>query len=266
MSIQSHPDIPLWIQNKIVGFFNYTQSVEMVLDGSIQDNPADGEGNTLGPTLAARILEVKNGLPSRRFSDLAEIDAIQGVGKGTMQDLVYSFGQTADATFKKALYESGTLPENWPIEYCRYIIEDSDSFEQTAGDPYMLRIFVLNRVLEVAQKMTVAEPAQEQMLEEIATAYIDTYSNSTPAAAYALALWFYQFDADNWFSWEQIQAQTIAYFEYNMQTHPWRMDLHLLKGFVNRGIINPGTSAKDLPVVVNWAEQSISFWVSALYD
>ncbi|MFK7797737.1 MAG: hypothetical protein AB8E82_09795 [Aureispira sp.] len=266
MSIQSHPNIPLWIQNKIVGFFNYAQSVDMILDGSIQDDPVDGHGNTMGTTLAARILAVKNNLPSRRFEDLEEIDAIQGVGVGTIQDLVYSFGQIADAAFKKALYESGTLQENWPIAYFRYTIQDSTLFEQTVNDPNSLRIFVLNKVLAEGQANAVPEVEQEQMLEEVAMAYIDTYSNSTPAAAYALALWFYQFDADNWFSWEQIQAQTIAYFEHNMQTHPWMMDLHLLKGFVNRGILKPGVSAKDLPVVVNWAEQSISFWVSALYD
>ena len=44
------------------------------------------------------------------------------------------------------------------------------------------------------------------------------------------------------------------------------MDLHFFKGFRNRGIISPGISPADLPVVINWAEQTITFWVSALYD
>ncbi|PHN04873.1 hypothetical protein [Flavilitoribacter nigricans] len=267
MSTTSHPDIPLWIQNRIIGFFNRARNVDMILDGTIRDDPADGPGKTMGRTLAARILRVRNELPRRRFSDLAEIDRIAGVGTGTLQDLVYSFGVSAAEAFRGSMYESGTIYEgNWALEFFRFPLEDQQEFESIARDEKELRQFVLEKLTDLLQERSVGAKAAEAMLTDIRTAYIDQYSNSTPAAAYALALWFYEFDADNWFSWERIQQQTIAYFEHNASTYPWLMDLYLFKGFRNKGIIPSGICPEDLPVVVNWAEQTITLWVSALYD
>ncbi|MCB0568239.1 MAG: hypothetical protein KDC66_00670 [Phaeodactylibacter sp.] len=267
MSVTSHPEIPLWIQNRIVGFFNWARNVDMILDGTIQDDPSDGPGSTMGRTLAARILRERNGLPGRRFTDLEQIDSIRGVGPGTIRDLVYSFGASADEVFRKALYESGTIyMENWPLEYFRFTIDDQQEFVSIAQDNEKLRQFVVEKVDNVCRERAVASEKCEAMLTELRTAYIDEYSNSTPIAGYALALWFYDFDADNWFSWEQIQEQTIAYFDHNSNTYPWFMSLNLFKGFRNRGIISPGICPACLPVVVNWAEQAVTFWVSALYD
>ncbi|MGH1338056.1 MAG: hypothetical protein ACRBFS_18185 [Aureispira sp.] len=267
MSATSHPNIPLWIQHRIVGFFNHARNVNMILEGPIQDDPSDGPGTTIGAILAARILRERNNLPTRRFTDLAQIDAVQGVGVGTIKDLVYSFGNSADDVFQQAMYTSGTIyPENWPLEYFRYAIEDKTAFEAIANDPENLRTFLVDKLNIEGHNRQVNTNDLQQMTQELREAYLDAYNNSTPAAAYALALWFYQFDADNWFSWEQIQAQTIAYFEHNRNSYPWRMDFYRCKGFVNRGLLAPGISAKDLPVTVNWAEQTISFWVSALYD
>ena len=267
MSTTSHPQIPLWIQNRIVGFFNWARNVNMLLDGSIVDDPSDGPGTTMGPTLAARILRERNLLPNRRFTDLQQIDQIKGVGPGTIQDLVYSFGISADEAFKASMYESGTIHvENWPLEYFRFTVEDQQTFQNLAQDNAQLRAFILDKVAGVCAARDVSAGNTQAMLDTLANAYIDDFSNSTQAAGYALALWFYRFDADNWFSWEQIQIQTLAYFSHNSNTYPWMMDLHFFKGFENKGIISPGICPKDLPVVVNWAEQSLNFWISALYD
>ena len=267
MSVTSHPNIPLWVQNRIVGFFNRARNVDMILDGSIQDHAADGTGNTMGRTLAARILREKKALAKRNFTDFEQIDSIRGVGPGTVEDLVYSFGKSADAVFKKSMYDSGTIyQDNWPLEYFRFPIEDKNTFLAIAQNKDNLRQFIIEKVGEVSSERNVIAAKKDAMIADVSEAYIDNYSNSTPAAAYALALWFYEFDADNWFSWERIQEQTSQYFDYNANTYPWFMDLYFFKGFTNRGIISPGLSPKDLPVVINWVEQSITFWVSALYD
>lgn len=267
MSVTSHPQIPLWIQNRIVGFFNWARNVDMILDGTIQDDPSDGPGSTMGPALAARILRERNLLPSRRFSDLEEIDRISGVGPGTIKDLVYSFGISADEAFQKSMYESGTIyQENWPLEFFRFTIEDKDTFTTLAQDQEKLRAFVLEKVDEVSKEREVTDENIGKMLQQLKGAYIDNYSNSSPTASYALALWFYEFDADNWFSWEGIQEQTLGYFDHNAATYPWFMDLYFFKGFQNLGIIPPGICPDDLPVVVNWAEQTVTFWISGLYD
>ena len=213
MSIASHPEIPLWTQNRIIGFFNWARNVGMILDGTIRDDPSDGPGTTMGRILAARILRERNKLPTRRFTDLEQIDKIRGVGPGTIKDLVYSFGVSADEAFQTSMYESRTIyQENWPLEYFRFPFEDQKDFSALAQDNEKMRTFIIEKVEEVCQERSVAEEKCQEMLDELQAAYIDSYSNSTPIAGYALALWFYDFDADNWFSWEQIQQQTIGYF------------------------------------------------------
>jgi hypothetical protein len=206
-------------------------------------------------------------LPFRRFTDLQQLDDIRGVGAGTLQDLVYSFGTTAAAYFKREMYASGTIYEtNWPLEYFRYELPDAAAFNALANDVTALRTFVIDKVQTESTAKGLPSSATNQMVQELQSAYPDYYSNGSYEAAYALALWFYRFDADNWFSWARIQEQTTAYFDYHMGGNPWQMDLYLFKGFVNRGLVPPGISAKDLPIVVNRAEQSVTFWISALYD
>ncbi len=259
--------IPSWIQNRILSFFNRAQNINDILDGTIQDDPSNGPGNTMGQTLAARILRERNNLPWQRFTTFQQLDDIRGVGTGTIQDLVYSFGTTADEAFKQAMYSTGTIyPVNWPLEYFRYEIADQAAFNALATNEQNLRTFIVDKVSTESQNNNVQAASIAAMTGEVTSAYIDSFSNSTPEAGYAFALWFYRFDADNWFSWERIQERTLAYFDYHQGGATWQMDFYLFKGFVNRGIVPPGISAKDLPVTVNWAEQTVSFWISALYD
>lgn len=260
-------DVPMWIQDRIVAFFNAAQNVEMILDGTIMDDPADGPGRVFGPALAARILRTKNELPRRQFSSFEEIDAIRGVGPDVIQDLVYSFGKTADETFRNSMYETGTIyMENWPLEYFRFEIGDKDTFYELTHNREQLRQFIMEKVAQVSKERGVSAENTEAMLTDLKQAYIDDYSNSTPIASYALALYFYDFDADNWFSWDTIQKQTLGYFDHYMNTNNWSMELFQFRGFRNRGIIEPGIAPEVLPVVATEAELAISFWITALYD
>ena len=156
MSLTSHPDIPIWVQNRIVGFFNRARNVGMILDGTIKDDPADGPGRTISRPLAARILRERNQLERRRFTDLEQIDNIRGIGPNTIQDLVYSFGISAAAAFQESMYASGTIfQENWPLEYFRFTIDDREAFQSIANNRSQLRQFVIDKVEAVAQEREV---------------------------------------------------------------------------------------------------------------
>lgn len=263
----STTNIQAWVLNRILAFFNAANTVENILDGTIQDDPADGPGRTLGPKLAARILRAKNQLPRRRFTDFSQLDNVTGVGEGTIQDLVYSFGTNAAEAFQSSMYEDNVIfPENWPLEFFRFTIEDQAQFMELIQDDVLFRTYVCDRIEELCHEREVSEDARRKMLEEIEGAYIDIYNNSTPAPAYALALWFYEFDADNWFSWERIQEQTEDYINYHMDSSNWEMELRFFRGVQQRGIIPVGITPTDLPVMVNWPEQAITIWFSTLYD
>lgn len=259
--------VPNWVANRILAFVNRARSVADLLDGSVQDDPSDGPGRTLGPTVAARILRHKASLPRRRYTTFAELDDVQGIGPGTIQDLVYSFGTAADQAFQNDMYAKPIIyKENWTLEFHRTAFEEQGSFREVVQDEKALRNWLVAQLGELGASRATTATQISNMQAAVSSAYVDRYSNSTPAAAYAFALWFYEFDADNWFSWERIQEACLAYFDYHMAGYPWEMELYLIKGFRQNGLIRNGITPDDLPVVINWAEQSISFWLSALYD
>jgi len=267
MSNTTFLNIPIWIQRRIVGFFNSVQNVDMILDGTIQDDPTDGDGKSIGRIVAARILRERNKLPDRKFTTLEQIDNVPGVGTDTIRDFVYSLGKSADETFRNEMYASRTIyMENWALEYFRYPVETEEAFLRLEQNPAELRQFIIEKLTQLAQDKAVPVDLANAMISDLAQAYIDFYSNSTQIAGYALAVWFYDFDADNWFSWESIQKQTLRYFSYHANEEQWQMDLYLFRGFTNRGIINPGISANALPVVMNKSELTVTFWLSELYD
>lgn len=263
----SSNDQPAWVQSRILGFFNSAQNVDDILDGTIVDDPSDGPGSVMGPTLAARILRTRNQLPRRRFTDFQQLDDIRGVGAGTLKDLFYSFNNPAAAAFRDYMYDNNVIyRENWPLEFDRSIIDDQEAFDELVFNEDAFRAWVVNRMEQLVAEHNVSEDRSKTMLDNLRSTYIDSYNNGIPAAGYAFALWFYEFDADNWFSWERIQAATATYFDFHMGSRESEMELRFFKGFHLLGIIEPGITPEDLPVVINWQERAITIWFSALYD
>jgi len=257
---------PAWAYNRIVSFFNTAQSVEDIVS-TVKDDPSDGPGRTISANLAARILRERSRFGFRGFTDFAQIDGIRGVGDGTVQDLLCTFNVSAAAAFQQKMYDDHVIyRENWPLEFFRYEIEDKEEFEKMVFDDQLLRNFVGEKIIELSEQRGVDQALCDQMVTDISAAYIDKYSNSIPTANIALALWFYEFDADNWFSWERILEVTAYYLDYYARTNNSEMELRFFKGFVNRGIIQPGITPDDLPVVLNYAEQCVTIWFSTLYD
>lgn len=259
-------NVPTWVANRILGFFNRVQSIDEIVNGPIQDDPSDGPGRTIGPTLAARILRERNNLRWRRFREFKEFDAIPGVGEGTIRDLVYSFGTSAAQAFQDRMYDDSIIfEENWTLEYFQTTFDEQETFNELVNDEEAFRQWIVEKVGAIGQERGADKQQIDEMTQQLSTAYMDTYFNTIPAAGYALALWFYEFDADNWFSWERIQEPTGAYFSHH-DGYPWEMELKFFKGFTQQGIIRPGITPEDLPVVINWPERAITIWFSALYD
>lgn len=265
MSSKQLAGIPVHLAQRILSFFNSAQQVSSITNSIIQDDPSDGPGNTIGPTLAARILRARKVLPRNRFTNLEELDAIPGFGTGTWDDLIYTFGPTAGETFRRKMYEEHVIFEsNWPLWLFEYPIEDPKEFQELATDDLKFRAFIGQQLEQICATEGAQKEHCAQALEAVSTNYLDAFTNSTQEAAHAMALWFYRFDADNWFSYEQVFEQTQAYFSF-YPDYPWEMDLRFFKG-IESTLIEPGITVSDLPIVINYPEQSISVWMSTLYD
>lgn len=255
---------PEWVNNRILNYFNQINDADELIAG-IKDDPSNGKGYAIGKVLAVKILKHKNNLPARRFRDIDELMAIKGFGKDKLKDLVYSLGTVAAKAFQQSLYNNGVIyKENWPVEYFSFPIKDEKIFNQIANNNGELRNFVSASISKICRSKRVKKAAHESMVEQVESAYIDPYSNGTEEAQIAMALWFYRFDADNWFSFERMLEQTGAYFNYHAAP-VWQMDLRFFKG-VEHQILKAGITPEDLPVVINHAEQSITIWTAALYD
>jgi len=254
---------PDWVNNRIVGFFNRVKNADEITNG-VSDDPSCGGGYGIGNLLAVKILKQRNTLPARRFRTIDQLMEIKGLGKDKLKDLVHSLGTSAAEFFKTGLYENGIIyKENWPVEYFSFPIKDKKTFQTIANNDGELRAFVSSSISKISRSKRVKSAAHEAMVEQVESAYIDSYQNGTEEALIAMALWFYRFDADNWFSFDQMLMATRGYFDYH-SVPVWEMNLKFFKGFEHR-ILN-GSTPKDLPVVVNHPEKTITIWTAALND
>ena len=191
-----------WVASRIIQFFNKAERPIDIVQG-VLDDPNDNENEAFRLSLAKRILQVRNTLPVRRFRELAQIDAIPGVGPDKMSDLAFTFNIPASVAFEKALFDQSILLSNWTMLRHEWVSETDEEHQNMVNHPEHFRQIV--RQLAVRAAMETAgydEDEAQQKTADLQTAFIDTYTNSTAEAAYAFALWFYRFDADNWFSFE----------------------------------------------------------------
>lgn len=266
-------NIPNHVAIRILDFFNRVKYVSEITDTLIQDDPSDGPGNTIGATLAARILRTRSEGPFNRFDTLEQLDAIQGFGEGTWKDLVYTFGRTAAEAFRDSLYVNHIIyKENWPTWVFEFPIEDEEKFDELTWNDEAYRNFIAEKLTAIAENEEVSESLSTQAIEGVKMAHIDRFEDQT-LASLSFAIWFYRFDPGNWFSFERMHEQTTAYFQYYDAKYPFQSynynSLLTLVAFngVPGNIINPtGITTDDLMTVLNYNERSVTIWMSTLYD
>jgi hypothetical protein len=250
--------------NRILRFFNSAQSAFEIVKG-IKDDPGDNETSAFTTKLAKRILEVRGQMPSFRFDSLEQIDAIQGVGPDKIEDLMYTFGRPAAEAFEANLFEKGVLYSNWTVIRYEHTSDTEEAYRAIVDDPTAFRTVVHQLATRAAMAIQDVELEEaEQATSSVSTDYIDIYNNNIPEGALAFALWFFRVDADNWFSFNRILAETTLFFDYHSNPYS-SMELRLFKGFNNAALINLITP-KDLAVTVNDAERVITLWVVGLAD
>jgi len=266
-------DIPTSVAARILDFFNRVNVVNDITHTIIQDDPSDGSGNSIGPTLAGRILRTRSEQEFNRFENLEELDAISGFGEGTWKDLVYTFGRTAAEAFRDNLYVNNIIyPENWPVWFFEFPIEDDELFDVLGFDDAAYRSFVSEKLAEIAQQEEVVQSLAESAIEGVKVAPMDRFQDPTLSSV-SFDIWFYRLDPGNWFSFDRMLEQTSAYFEYYDTKYSFQeMRYDTLIEFVAfNGVpgtmMNPaGIAANDLVTALNYPERNITIWMTTLYD
>jgi len=265
MASISPDNIPAWVANRIVAYFNRASSISAITR-EIKDDPSDGKGGAIGRTVARRILQKRDQMGWRKFRTLEEIYEVEGMGPDKLEDLVYTLGVPAAQAFVNEMYDEQVIfRENWPLKFYSTHIESLEDFSATVQDEKRFRAFVSEQMKAFCQQEEVDEKTCDRIRKGINSAYIDPFNNSSSDyPAYEFAQWFFGIDMGNFFFFESGVPRTRNYFEYHPGS-PWEMELRMFKG-VQASLISGGIVPDDLATVVNYPEQVITTWATALFD
>lgn len=262
-------ELPPWVRERVLQFLNEAQDARELLNMLPESRSIEAKRSQdyfLGHKVAERILEMRDHLPSKRYTNLKQLRDVRGLGADKFKTILEVFNLPSALLFVNGLYEKGILSQNnWTLQPYTIFFEEKDAFLEKTRTPCLLKTQVQKMLSGMAQKRELPNAERRLLHHLIEHAYPDAYDNQTEDAALALALWFYQFDADNWFSFERIREECQNYFRLYQGSHPWRMDLYLLKPFDHSLLMN-GLAPKSLPVVCVEAELSVTIWLSGLRD
>ena len=253
-----------WVIKRILAFFNRAITAKDITEGVLKDDPGTGTGKyVIGEVVAQRILDQRNLLTGRQFTDIEQLMDIQGMGVDKFHDLVYTFSVPAAEAFKEGMY-TNVIGENWILEAHTTRFEDSTEFMNLVNDPEAYQKWLAKEIGEIAEEKygikNAGKIARKMLNHSCPVDY-----ESGHLASYAFALWFYRFDQDNWFGFEDVREQAELYLDF-MPNPEERIALSMYVGFENRNFLAHSVTVTDLPVVVNYAEQAITIWTAQLND
>lgn len=255
-------EIKAWVAAQILHFLNKVENAQAIVD-RIQDDPNSGSDNAgIGITVAQRIIDKRESLQFKRFRSLEEIEDIQGLGSDKVKDMVYSLGIPANTFLRNILFD-GILSDNWVLKEDTIQFEEEASFRAIADNGANFKNFVVER------KYGVNNFSQSPEMVALRSSFVENYDISD-FGSHAFALYFYQFDSDNWFSYNIMRDACDRYLGYH-PTLPginYRPDqyLRLFKGFRDNRASATSNTMGILPVVVNYAEWTITIWEAELND
>lgn len=270
LTLMNLEELPEWVSRRLFTFLNRARTPEDIIGTDarglrIKDAPGvnASSGYTIGTVGAQRIIEHRSSLPNRRYTQFSQLLDVPGIGADKVQDLAYTFGQPADQAFLEDLYD-GILFSNFDVKIDPTSIPDERHFLDIVDQPSAFLELVKTQVQELSIRRFDHPTAARLAAKLLETSYVESFQSGN-IGAYALALWFFRFDEDNWFSFERIHAACNRYLNsYRYQND--RMELRLFKGFDPGGVLTQAIAPLDLPVVVNYAEQKVSILIGQLID
>ncbi|MEL6718551.1 MAG: hypothetical protein AAFO82_13275 [Bacteroidota bacterium] len=249
-----------WIAIRILDFLNRARQTEDLTE--VNQSVDTGNPYSIGKTVAQRILDYRQQLaPFRRFTALSQLEYIEGFGTDKFNDLVRLLAHRADDSLIANMY-NGVIFDNWKLKAHRIEFEEIQNITSSGS---RLREIVADKVEQLILTRNNNNRVIARLGKQlIKNGYIESFS-SQEYAAIALAFWLYKVDADNWFSLERALEKTRSYFaHYDKLEH--RLELHLFKGFPNADLLADPITNQDLPIIINYAEKSISIWAVSLSD
>lgn len=157
---------------------------------------------------------------------------------------------------------SEVLPESFALSAWSFGFDQARDFERVVEDPSRFRTFVRERVVEIAEKRGLPEPAVVGAADLLEDLYLDVHE-SGHTGSLALALWFMGFDQGESMDFLDVATRARAWLEA-FDTWEHRRELRLFKGFENDGVLAEPITVVDLPVIVDHGARTITLLAGSL--
>ncbi|HHG83420.1 MAG TPA: hypothetical protein ENJ82_01625 [Bacteroidetes bacterium] len=234
------------------------------LSAAVQAAPGLEPGlPALEEALAQRIFDRKAAQQHGRFTAIGQLQNIDGLSQDKLQNLVYSFGISAAEQFKLSMYHD-LLQDNWVLNYDRSEFPDERAFLNLVDNPTAFKSWLADKVAELAVQKTGQANNGPLAQKSLNNACVESFYSGY-VGSYSMALWFFRFDEDNWFSFDRVHEKTEIYLSSPAYARD-RIELRNFVGFENSGLLANPITVSGLPVTVNYMEQTISIWSCQLND
>lgn len=169
----------------------------------------------------------------------------------------------AAVAFKADLFKSPLLA-NWKVQHYSWRVSEME-FGALKKDSEKLRLFLGDRLQGLAKddkrfQQATCDTVSRKFLET--PTYLDRYPTSF-LGKFAFAIWFMQFDEDNWFSHERILSPIDRYLSAS------EAEVVFVKG-VGKNVApmfrTTGIFFQDLPVVLDGRTRTVTIMTAELFD
>jgi hypothetical protein len=167
------------------------------------------------------------------------------------------FPSASAELFKKKI-SAEVLHSNYTLRSYSYLFTDGDELPEVLSSTNKLRGFLAERVYNYCLLHSQVPGHCENGSEALRNAQVTQFDEQ--GAPTGLAGWIYDLDGDNWFGFDDVLAQTATYLKSG------RREFRLLRGFDPDGVLSEGLLQKDLPMVVDYDERTITVWTLRLED
>jgi hypothetical protein len=261
-----HRECPAWVEERVLRFMNQAGTWQKLIDNMRElgsDPGARSHDHLIGQKVAARILETRNLLPGMAFSTLGQLRDIRGLGEDKYRAILKAFSRPSASVLTDALAQA-KLPGQSRAHLYPLTTYPSDeaSYQELITTPYALKEWVTTHLLAYAGRRGHGALVCKMLDQSIQQAFVEGSDNSDSGAALALALWLYQFQADDCFPFPAALEACTRYIGPAAGEGPF-MRLWLIKP-LDQGLLFAGGGPAAWPVAGHDGERSVTVWLGGM--
>ena len=249
-------------ENRLLELFNRARTARDIHKAYVPGEEIACETLITNST-ARQIVEFKSQLPNGRIERLSQLSLIADINQQEIELMMDRFAVSGAVRFKNYMIQHG-LGAQWEFNHYSTVFPSMDEFLQVVNHQDILKEFVAKEVKRISLEKHKDERKASLVGALIPSCYIEKYEMGH-IASYAWALWFYRFDADNYFSFHSVEREIEKYLG-SACSEADRKELYMFKGFDNALAFHTEHTVTDLPVVVDFEDLSISLWTCQLMD